>query len=208
VPARNTPRRGARSRKRRKRAAQAAGVEAPASAAPAAAEASHADAPAARPRRKANAPRGARQAPRVSESALYSPGGVGERPRAAWHPVPLSELLILAGAVGAAIGFSRHGTSGPPLTLAGLGAVLLGTLEFTLREHLSGFRSHTVIVAVLGVVAFHSVVVLTVAAFTSTPRVLNIALVAIDVGLFGVLFKVLRARFLDARQERVFQGRR
>jgi hypothetical protein len=143
----------------------------------------------------------------VRESELYAPGGVGERPRPPWYPVPLSELLILAGAIGAAVGFARH-AAGAPLTLAGLAAVLIGTLEFTVREHLSGFRSHTIIIAVLGVVAFHSAVVLTVAAFTSTSRVLNIVLVAIDVGLFGVLFKLLRARFLDSRRERVFQGRR
>jgi hypothetical protein len=209
VPARNTPRGGARSRKRRRRA-RPAGAEGSARADAASAQSSQEDGPArsaGAPRRHAGA-RGSKRASGVSESSLYSPGGVGERPQAPWHPFPLSELLILIGAIAAAIGFARHGSSGATLTLAGIAAVVLGTLEFTLREHLGGFRSHTIIIAVLAVAALHSAIVLTVAAFTSTPRELNIALVLIDVGVFGALFKLLRARFLDARRERVFTGRR
>jgi len=143
-----------------------------------------------------------------SESSLYTPRGVGERPEAPWHPLPLSELLILVGAIGAAIGFSRGVSHGAAPMFVGLAAVLIGTLEFTLREHLSGYRSHTIIIAVIGVAAFHSVVALTVAAFTHVPRVLNVALIAVDVALFAVLFKLLRSRFLDARRERVFAGGR
>ena len=149
-----------------------------------------------------------RKAPAHSESALYSPRGVGERPQAPWHPLPLSELLILVGAIGAAIGFSRGVSHGAAPMFAGLAAVLIGTLEFTLREHLSGYRSHTIIIAVIGVAAFHSAVALTVAAFTHVPRTLNVALIAVDVALFAVLFKFLRSRFLDARRERVFAGGR
>jgi hypothetical protein len=86
--------------------------------------------------------------------------------------------------------------------------VLIGTLEFTLREHLSGYRSHTIIIAVIAVAAFHTALALIVAAFTNVPRTLNVALIAVDLGLFAVLFKLLRSRFLDARRERVFAGGR
>jgi hypothetical protein len=136
---------------------------------------------------------------------------VGERPQALWHPLPLSELLILVGAIGTVIGLTRlkHGIShGGPALFAGLAAVLIGTLEVTLREHLSGYRSHTLILALLPVVVFHSAVVLIVASITSVPRVLNIGLLVLDAALFAVLFKLLRARFLDARRERTFAGRR
>jgi hypothetical protein len=150
----------------------------------------------------------ARRKPAQSESALYSPRGVGERPQAPWHPLPLSEILILVGAIGAAIGFSRGVSHGAAPMFAGLAAVLIGTLEFTLREHLSGYRSHTIIIAVIAVAAFHSGVALLVAAFTHVPRALNVALVAADIALFAVLFKLLRSRFLDARRERVFAGGR
>jgi len=40
------------------------------------------------------------------------------------------------------------------------------------------------------------------------PRWVNIPLLAIDVALFAVLFKLLRLRYLDARRERRFAGGR
>jgi hypothetical protein len=122
----------------------------------------------------------------------------GERPRAAWHPLPLSEILILVGAIGAAIGLSR-GFSGLHLMLAGIVAVALGTIEVTLREHRSGFRSHTLLLSLLPVVVLHSATVLLVAAFTTAPRWLNAGLLVLDVALFLVLFKLWRARFLGGR---------
>jgi hypothetical protein len=202
VPARNTPRGRARSRKRRARTQAAAAGSTSSSAAASGVGEAAAPARAARPvvrERKRTAHK---------ESDLYSPRGVGERPQAPWHPVPVSELLILVGAIGAAIGFSRGGSSGAAPMFAGLAAVLVGTLEFTLREHLSGYRSHTIIIAILAVATFHSAVALTVAAFTHVPRALTIALIALDIAVFAVMFKFMRARFLDARRERVFAGMR
>jgi hypothetical protein len=131
------------------------------------------------------------------------PLSVGERPPAPWHPWPLSEMLILVGAVGTVVGLARlgHGgiSNGGPVLFAGLGAVALGTIEVTLREHRAGYRSHTLILALLPVVIFHSAVVLGLAAFTTVPRLLNVGLLAVDAALFAVLFKLLRARFQDAR---------
>ena len=75
-----------------------------------------------------------RRAPR-SGNVLTDRLAVGERPQAPWHPLPLSELLILVGAVGTVVGLSR-GESGIPVLFAGLVAVLIGTVEVTLREHL------------------------------------------------------------------------
>jgi hypothetical protein len=218
VPARNTPRGGGRSRKRRARAAARPKQESDRASVPAALGAETTPSAADTRARDRNGPEGGRGGERArartrnrpahSESALYSPRGVGERPQAPWHPLPLSELLILVGAIGAAIGFSRGVSHGAAPMFAGLAAVLAGTLEFTLREHLSGFRSHTIIIAVLAVAVFHSAVALGVAAFTTVPRALNVGLVALDIALFAVLFKFLRARFLDARRERVFAGGR
>jgi len=131
------------------------------------------------------------------------PLSVGERPPAPWHPWPLSEMLILIGAVGTVVGLARlgHGgiSNGGPVLFAGLGAVVLGTIEITWREHHAGYRSHTLILALLPVVVFHSAVVLGLAAVTTVPRLLNVGLLAIDMAIFAVLFKLLRARHLDAR---------
>lgn len=122
----------------------------------------------------------------------------GERPHARWHPLPLSEILILVGAIGAALGLSR-GFGGSRLMFAGVAAVALGTIEVTWREHRSGFRSHTLLLSLLPVVVFHSATVLLVAALTTAPRVLNAGLLVLDAAIFLVLFKLLRGSFLDAR---------
>lgn len=131
------------------------------------------------------------------------PLSVGERPQAPWHPWPLSEMLILIGAIGTVVGMARlgHGgiSSGGPVLFAGLAAVVLGTLEITWREHNAGYRSHTLILALLPVVVLHSVLALGLAAFTTVPRLLNVGLLFVDAAIFAVLFKLLRARFLDAR---------
>ncbi len=128
---------------------------------------------------------------------------MGERPPAPWHPWPLSELLILVGAIGTVV-VLRGGVAGEEAALfASLGAVAIGTFEVTLREHRAGYRSHTLLLSFLPVLVFHTVIVLVISAFTtlsaSASRLLNVGLLAIDAALFAVLFKLWRARFLDAR---------
>lgn len=123
----------------------------------------------------------------------------GERPRAPWHPLPLSEVLILAGGIAAAIGLRRGFHGGPTLMLVGICALALGAFEVSLREHRTGYRSHTVLLSFLPVVVFHTAAALLVGAFASSPRLLNLALLAIDVPLFFLLFRAWRSRFLDAR---------
>ena len=142
------------------------------------------------------------------------PQSAGPRPPAPWHPWPLSELLILVGAVGTVVGLIRlsHGgiSNGGPVLFAGLGAVALGTFEVALREHRAGYRSHTLMLAFLPVLVFHTVVVLGVSALTSLSttdaRLLNVGLFAVDLAIFAVLFKLLRARFADARARVVSRG--
>jgi hypothetical protein len=141
--------------------------------------------------------------------ALGDLKAVGDRPQAPWHPLPLSELLILAGAIGALVAWLRGVESNGALLGAGIGAVVLGTIEVTLREHLSGFRSHTAMLSALPAIVFHSVVVVAVLATANrAPSWLNLALLPIDVGLVVVCFKLLRARYVDARRERTFAGLR
>ncbi len=156
-----------------------------------------------RPRAKRESSR-SQPPPRVHRD----PGGVGERPQAPWHPWPLSESLILVGAVATLIGFARGG-AGRPVLFAGLGAVVLGTLEFTIREHLSGYRAHTSLLAVIPTAIAHSAMAIVLYS-VGAPRAVAILLpLALDVPIFWVMFRALKARFDDARRERVFQlGRR
>ncbi len=128
---------------------------------------------------------------------------VGERPHAPWHPLPLSELLILIGAIGTVVGLLR-GESGLVLMIAGLGAVLIGTVEVTLREHLSGYRSQTLILALVPAIGLYTGVVL----IARPPAAVNLVLLVLVAAADVFLFKWLRARFLRARQERTFAAKR
>ncbi len=166
------------------------------------------------PRSRSTARGGARPRDQARASTGRAGGlsdalSVGERPHSPWHPFPLSELLILAGAIGAVVAWNRGlAHRGTPLLIASIAAVMLGTIEVTLREHLSGFRSHAILLSLLPPLAFHTFVILVTQSQTTVPRWLNVALLPIDGALFAVLFRVLRARFQDARRERVFAGRR
>lgn len=101
------------------------------------------------------------------------------------------------------MGLSRGLSHGGPPLLAGILAVCLGTVEVTLREHRSGHRSHTVMLAVLPVVIFHIAIVLVVSAFTPLPALANVGLLAVDLALFLTMFKLLRGNFLAARTRAV-----
>jgi hypothetical protein len=68
-------------------------------------------------------------------------------PEPPWHPFPLAELCIFVGLLAVIVGFIVWGSTGQ--ILVGAGAVLgaLGTLEFTIREHMGGYRSHSLLLA-------------------------------------------------------------
>jgi hypothetical protein len=148
----------------------------------------------------------------TSTRGFKDPQSLGERPQAPWHPVPVSELLILIGAIATAIGaskLSKQDTAGAATLVAGVAAVLVGTVEFSWREHRSGYRSHTILLALLPTVVLYTGSLLVMSAFvTPVPVGLKIAPLALALPLFAVLYKLLRARFADARRERVFAGKR
>ncbi|HWG08712.1 MAG TPA: hypothetical protein VN672_06860 [Solirubrobacteraceae bacterium] len=141
------------------------------------------------------------------DGGYRAPGSVGERPHAPWHPFPLAELAILVGLIAVAIGAAR-GESGKALLLLGVGVVVLGTLDTTIREHLSGYRSHAGLLASVPTALMHGAIALGLYALGAPPVTWVLVPLAIDVPVFSVLVKLLRARFQDARRERVFAGRR
>jgi hypothetical protein len=144
-----------------------------------------------------------RSSPPRPGSVLTDRLAVGERPHAPWHPLPLSELIILIGVIGTVIGLAR-GEAGLPLMIAGIVAVLIGTLEVTLREHLSGYRSQTLILTLVPAIGVYTGVVL----IARPPAAVNLVLLALVAVAAVFLFKGLRARFLRARQERTFAAKR
>ncbi|MEA2192747.1 MAG: hypothetical protein QOI73_2868, partial [Solirubrobacteraceae bacterium] len=84
------------------------------------------------------------------------------RPHAIWAPFPLTELGMVAGIAILAAGYVSDGRRAA--WLLGIGAVVLAvvTAELSLREHFAGFRSHTLLLALLPVVALHATIVLAI----------------------------------------------
>lgn len=69
---------------------------------------------------------------------------VDERPPAPWGSLPLGPLAVLTGLVLVVIGFIG---SNPVQLAIGVALGSLGGLELSIREHFSGFRSHTTLLA-------------------------------------------------------------
>lgn len=122
-------------------------------------------------------------------------GTVGERPEGPFGGLPVSELAILAGGIAFVVGLVGGG--GPPLYV-GLVVVALGVVEFTAREHFSGYRSHTTLLAAIPALAVATALELTVGSPAN-----HVALLALVVPVFAALFFALRRRFLAARQARL-----
>lgn len=79
--------------------------------------------------------------------------GRGDRPPSPWGSFPLVELTILIALVLLIVGFFVGNTRGIVMIVAGISLASLAALELTLREHFTGYRSHTSVLAgVVGVV--------------------------------------------------------
>jgi hypothetical protein len=132
---------------------------------------------------------------RQRSRASSSFGTTGERPPSPFGGLPVSELAIFAGIVGVVVGLFSANT---PALMVGALVCGAGVLEFTAREHFSGYRSHTSLLAgvpaVLAEVAW-------VAAF-GAPKV-RLLVLLIPAAVFGALFWPLRRRFATARQARL-----
>jgi hypothetical protein len=127
-------------------------------------------------------------------------GREGERPQGPFGGLPVSEVAILLGIIGAVFGFLNGG--GPALVV-GLVVCALGVCEITAREHFSGYRSHTALLAAIPAVAIEA----TLVAIFGEPKQRGLLLVVV-VPVFAVLFWLLRRRFLTARQARVARSAR
>jgi hypothetical protein len=176
---------GRRSRKRgaapvAPRAGATHDASAPAaSAAPRASTVRDASAPA-----RTSAAPGARSA-RASAGARRSRRD--EAPAAPWGSFPLVELCALAAIVLGAWGILRGGRGGAVLLVA---AMLLGSvagLEVAIREHLGGYRSHTLVLSGVATIA-----TLAVLFFAQVERA---ALLLVAVAVFPLAFVAWRTIF-------------
>lgn len=93
--------------------------------------------------------RRARQSP-AAAAPRARPGrtSIDERPPPLWGAFPLTELVTLGGIVLMVWGFlSGPGDEGRTRIAAGLAIAALGGLELAIREHVTGYRSHTTMLA-------------------------------------------------------------
>ncbi|MDX6616147.1 MAG: hypothetical protein QOD60_1238 [Solirubrobacterales bacterium] len=70
-----------------------------------------------------------------------------ERPQPLWGSFPLSEIVIAIGLVMLIIGLFLPPSSGKLVVAVGLVLASLAGLEVAVREHLTGYRSHTTLLA-------------------------------------------------------------
>jgi hypothetical protein len=202
-----TPKSGRHSRKRRKPARAAHGQTTGANGQSASAEVDASTEPAPRSAREAFRPeplprRRGTQAARVvaAEQARQRHrdtmlGTYGERPESPFGGLPISELAILVGAVGTVYGFF----AGVPAALAvGVIVVTLAVAEFSAREHFSGYRSHTVMLAAIPAIGVGIAMIALLSGSLSRGPLLLVV-----VPVFAVCFWFLRKRFRVARQARI-----
>jgi hypothetical protein len=124
-------------------------------------------------------------------------GTVGERPPSPFGGVPVSEIAIFAGLVAIVVWLIGGELS---VLVVGLTVTTFGVLEITGREHFSGYRSHTTLLAAIPAVAL-GIGVLTLIGLDKRDRAPF--LLAIAVPVYAFLFWLLRKRFMAARQARV-----
>jgi hypothetical protein len=111
-----------------------------------------------------------------------------EAPKAPWSPFPLVELCILLSLVLIVLGFVNDGPKRGVLLASGFTLVTLSSLELAIREHFTGYRSHSALLA--GVCALAAVAPLYF--FTDLPQE---ALLVVGALVFAAAFQALRSAF-------------
>lgn len=127
-------------------------------------------------------------------------GTDGERPAGLFGSVPVSEFAILAGLAAAVYGYvSSH----PPALIVGLVLCALGTMEVVGREHFTGYRAHTALLAAIPAIAAE----LGVVVLFGDPSQRGLLLLA-SVPVYVLCFFALRRQFTFARRARVAKSAR
>lgn len=119
----------------------------------------------------------------------------GDPPPNPFGGFPASEVAIFAGAVAVIVGLAARTATA---LVVGIIVCALGVAEVTAREHFSGYRSHSTLLAGMPAVG---VGVAMIALLGGSLR--RGLLLPVVVAVFAVLFWLLRKCFRTARQARV-----
>jgi hypothetical protein len=122
-------------------------------------------------------------------------GTVGERPPGIFGGLPIAEFAIFAGLIALVVGSIDHGGGAIDV---GIVVMALGVTEVTAREHLSGYRSHTTLLAFMPAVIIEAIYALLIGA----PRQ-RILLLAPVIPAFGICYWLLSRHFRIARHARI-----
>ena len=116
-----------------------------------------------------------------------------DRPPPLWGAFPLTELVTLAGIVLLGWGFIVDGSEGGDAKIgAGLAIASIAGLELAVREHVTGFRSHTTLLS--GGAAILTIVVLGLGAGLETLGILLLAGLVAFAGSFVGLRELFKRR--------------
>ncbi len=124
-------------------------------------------------------------------------GTEGDRPPGPFGGVPVSEIAIACGLVALVVWFAVGGAGS--LLIVGVGLCALGVVEVTAREHFSGYRSHTTLLAAIPALIIGIGLTSLIGGGGDRSGLLLLIAAPVFVGLFWVL----RKRFQIARQARV-----
>ncbi|MDX6652357.1 MAG: hypothetical protein QOJ38_1138 [Solirubrobacterales bacterium] len=100
-----------------------------------------------RPRPAAPAPAASEPEPQPAKRASQRKSRLDDAPAAPWGSFPLVELMVLTALVLLVAGFLIRGYQGTVMIGGGLALGSLAGLELSVREHLAGYRSHTMLLA-------------------------------------------------------------
>ena len=145
--------------------------------------------------RKVESDRAAKRGTSTARRADNPLGRVGERPQGLFGPVPVSELIILVAIVVVVYGFAARAGKAQEV---GILLLAIGVFEVTAREHLSGYKSHTALLAFLPAVIVEALY----STIFGTPHRHWLLLVPV-VPVFLLCFTLLRWQFRRARHARV-----
>lgn len=113
-----------------------------------------------------------------------------DRPPAPWGSFPLNEVIILIALVMLVAAFFVEGDRAGILFAVALGLGSIATLEFAIREHFAGYRSHSLLLA--GVPA---VIVLGLLFYLAPAALTPVVRMAIAAAVFVTAFWLLTGAF-------------
>jgi hypothetical protein len=129
-------------------------------------------------------------APRRARTAPARPSPRDERPPAPWGSFPLNELIIFLALCMLVASFIVNGTRAGPLFAVALILGSLATVEFAVREHFAGYRSHSLLLA-----AVPAVIVLGLLFYFAPPGLPVPVRLALGGAVFGLGFFLLSGVF-------------